>query len=255
MLLNKELHKYLNPLDEQTKNYIFNTVISNLIDKVLAKSHNFTGSNPEKSSKEILSYFSTALLQILKFRERVLQEKRKTSESINFGSALSDQNMHKGILICCIEVYSFIKNQHNFIDFDNLMEVAELNPLDIWRVLSLFLRYDQSMPHPVKKHLLELEINILSSKMWSDIDCVEIFLQQISEDQENQIEDSPVKKVKTGNEILVNENWFYSRVIQHAATQMYHLSLALELSMDIIEQVWSLLKYIFTEKAEILVYR
>lgn len=36
---------------------------------------------------------------------------------------------------------------------------------------------------------------------------------------------------------------------------MYHLSLALNLNMDVIDEIWNLIKYIFTEKTELLVYR
>jgi hypothetical protein len=67
-----------------------------------------------------------------------------------------------------------------------MIDIAELSPVDIWRVVSLFLRFDQSMPHPLKKHLLDIEINILSNLTWKNEYSIEIFADQISKDQELQ---------------------------------------------------------------------
>ena len=42
------------------------------------------------------------------------------------------------------------------------------------------------MPHPLKKHLLDIEINILSNLTWKNEYSIEIFADKISKDQELQ---------------------------------------------------------------------
>jgi hypothetical protein len=36
---------------------------------------------------------------------------------------------------------------------------------------------------------------------------------------------------------------------------MYHLAFSLELDLEIIEEIWSLVKYIFVEKIHVLAFR
>lgn len=138
-----------------------------------------------------------------------------------------------------------------------MIEISELSPVEIWRVVSLFLRFDQSMPHPLKKHLLDIEINILSNLTWKHEQSIELFANQIAKEQENLQDDeaSRANLQKSSNEVLIGQNWFYSRIIQHAATQMYHLALSLELELEVIEEIWSLIKHILVEKIMVLAFR
>ena len=189
----------------------------------------------------------------LKVLEQILIHTESKTNNSDFRETLADMKLHKGIYVCCVETYYFIMNL-DLVKFEDMMEEAEVEPLHMWRVLYTFMRFDPSMPSPMKKHFLDLEICLLSYYSWLDDYTVESFMNNIDQDKENEV--SPM--IKTGGSrgsIFMPAFKFFYRVLRQAATQMYHLASGLRLSEDVIEEIWSLVKYVFTEKINLLIGR
>lgn len=163
--------------------------------------------------------------------------------------SLVDEKLQKGLYICCAETYYFIMNL-SLIPFEALIEISNVEPLHVWRVLYTFLRFDHGMPSPLKKHFLDLEIHILSSLAWRDPVTFKSFISNIDDDKEN-IGEDPSKD--TG--VMLSEYKFFSRVLHHAATQMYHLASSLSLSERILEEIWTCIKFVLTDKIHLLIGR
>lgn len=182
----------------------------------------------------------------------VLTYSERKNKNINLRESLKNKKLHKGLYICCAESYYFIMNL-NLLTFETMMEEAEIEPLHMWRVIYTFLRFDSSMHSAMKKHFLDLEIHVLSYLSWTDEQTIKSFMSNLNEDKENNGKSPLIKSTKKG--IILPEFKFFSRVLHHTATQMYHLASGLKLQDDIIEEVWTLIKYVFTEKIHILVGR
>jgi hypothetical protein len=42
----------------------------------------------------------------------------------------------------------------------------------MWKAISYFLNSDKSIPHPIKIHFLDLEVDFISYKIWQNYDMV-----------------------------------------------------------------------------------
>lgn len=187
----------------------------------------------------------------LKVLEMVLKHTEKKTKNKDFSESLTNKKLHKGLYVCCVETVYFVMNL-KLLDFETLMMEAGVEPLHMWRVLYTFMRFDPSMPTPLKKNFLDLEISILSYYAWSDELTVTSFVSSINQDKDNDL--SPLIKTKK-NEVIMPEFKFFYRVLRQAATQMYHLASGLRLKEEVIEEIWSLIKFVFTEKLYILHFR
>lgn len=92
-----------------------------------------------------------------------LSKDLKTFPKTNF----YNETYHIGILMCCIESTFFILNI-NEISFTELVNNTQLDIVKIWQCFNDFLRFDIFMPTPLKFHLLDLEIKIISYYAWKN---------------------------------------------------------------------------------------
>ena len=46
--------------------------------------------------------------------------------------------------------------------------MLETGRLDQWKACDFFLKFDRAMPSALKLHLLDIEVNIVSAKIWLD---------------------------------------------------------------------------------------
>lgn len=68
-------------------------------------------------------------------------------------------------MFCCIESVFFILNLHE-ISFSDLLNHTEIDIIKLWECFNDFIRSDSMMPLPLKYHLLDLEIKIISYHIW-----------------------------------------------------------------------------------------
>lgn len=49
-----------------------------------------------------------------------------------------------------------------------MIQIAEIDWYQLWRVTDYFLRYDRNMPNALKMHILDMETRIISMELWKD---------------------------------------------------------------------------------------
>lgn len=74
--------------------------------------------------------------------------------------------MIRAILALSAELVFFVSNITVF--FDEIESVLETHRLHQWIACDFFLKFDRSMPSALKLHLLDLEVNMVSFKIWQD---------------------------------------------------------------------------------------
>jgi len=97
---------------------------------------------------------------------------------------LNDQYL-MGILICCMESVFFILNI-NEISFSDLLNNSEIDVVKLWEGFNDFLRCEMFLPTPLKFHLLDIEIKLVSSYVWkSGSSLLKIIKTFLISEQEN----------------------------------------------------------------------
>ena len=91
----------------------------------------------------------------------------RENKGITTNSNLLNENYHIGILICCMESAFFILNI-NEISFSDLMKYSSIDVVKLWEGFNDFLRFEMFMPTPLKFHLLDLEIKLVSCYVWKN---------------------------------------------------------------------------------------
>lgn len=102
---------------------------------------------------------------IKRFLEKFKIDASKETNSIIKEENLSNESYLIGIMFCCIESVFFILNLHE-ISFSDLLNQIEIDIIKLWECFNDFIRSDPMMPLPLKYHLLDLEIKIISLYIW-----------------------------------------------------------------------------------------
>lgn len=75
------------------------------------------------------------------------------------------------MLALCIELVLFVSNIT--MSFEDIEGFLETDRLDQWKACNFLLNFDRTIPSALKLHLLDLEVNIVSSKIWLDEQLVQ----------------------------------------------------------------------------------
>jgi hypothetical protein len=59
------------------------------------------------------------------------------------------------------------------IFFEEIESGLETQRLHQWCACDFFIKFDRGMPSALKLHLLDLEVNMVSFKIWQDTDLVQ----------------------------------------------------------------------------------
>lgn len=158
---------------------------------------------------------------------------------------ISEGTFHKSLFVCCAEAFYFISGTQTQ-NFEEMMAMAGCEVLEIYRAVGTFMVFDNCMPLPLKRHFIDIENDIISRIAWKDARALEAYQNAISPDKEN---------LPTGDhrmqEMPLNSQ-FFNRVLLYTATQMYHLCNGLPISDDLMEYIWAVLKFIMTQKLELV---
>lgn len=169
----------------------------------------------------------------------------------NFKEVLMKPSFHRSLFVCCIETFYFIRNI-SIVGYEKILDLYDLEPVEFWRVLHPFMRYDQRMPSILRKKLLDIEICLLSHLAWKKNSSVSILLQSNENDKENQ-ENANKKTIKA--DLILPIELFLDRVLRQCATQLNHLSRGLNIPDKTIELAWTTLKYILVMESKMLINR
>ena len=142
--------------------------MENLSEKVLLpeKDNQEQGNSVAQINlKKFKDYQTQALaLYVRVIEELILQLERKTAQG-DLNEFLRESSFHQALIACCIEAVFFINNCSN-MSFLALLEKCDIQSFDFWRVITFFVNCDASMPFPLKKHLHDLEIKIITQLAW-----------------------------------------------------------------------------------------
>lgn len=76
------------------------------------------------------------------------------------------EGMARAILVLSTELVFFVSNITT--TFEEIEQMIDTGRLDQWKAVDFFLKFDRAMPSALKLRLLDLEVNIISAKIWTD---------------------------------------------------------------------------------------
>ena len=91
-------------------------------------------------------------------------------------------NFHASVVAVCIETIFFVNNSSS-VKFTTLLKLCEIQAFDFWRVISSFIKSDPHMPFPLKKHLHNLDIKIVTQLAWVRGSSVHQLVQHFFQDR------------------------------------------------------------------------
>ena len=266
--LTPNMERHLSAFESKFKEEIL-TRANDLITKVLEHEKEVLASNntsrPENKTLEKQVQMESLYLRVLE--ELLNQEERKT-KNLNYAEILSTEEFHRALIACSIETVFFIQNNSN-VTFVKLLEICEIQPLDFWKIISSFAKFDPQMPLPLKKHLHVLELKILMNLAWKKESAVhkiiEKFMQEEKSNESSESATSTEKSQKASSnteievesqaELTHSQELFFKRVLHHCALNIFQLSESLGLRKETAEEVWNAVKYILSSETTLLINR
>ena len=109
-------------------------------------------------SNQIISLYYKVIEELL-----IMEEKR--GKNGNVIDLLMNDSLHKSMIACSLETAFFVNNTSN-TNFQKLLELCDIQAFEFWGTISIFIKFDQQIPYPIKKHLHEIEIKILTCLAW-----------------------------------------------------------------------------------------
>ena len=151
-----------------------------MVDKVLTNEKEKTDSSTAYQKK-----FRDRSNQIISLYYKVIEEllvmEEKKGKNGNVIDLLTKDTFHKSIIACCLEIGFFVNNTSN-INFEKLFELCDIQSFEFWDIISTFILFDQQIPYPIKKHLHEIEIKILTYLAWKKDSMVHQMIKNIAEE-------------------------------------------------------------------------
>ena len=122
-----------------------------------------------------------------KVLEELLVQEEKKIHNQNFTEILLNSQFHKALIACCIETTFFVNNYTNEKrTFEKLLELCNTQPFEFWRIITSFVRFDPTMPTPIRKHIYELETKIIAQLAWKkDSQLHQLVVQLFEQNNEN----------------------------------------------------------------------
>jgi len=78
---------------------------------------------------------------------------------------LSNESFYKSLIACSIETVFFVLNVST-IKFEQLLQICGIQAFEFWRILNSFIGFDRHIPFPIKRHLFDIEQQILRTLAW-----------------------------------------------------------------------------------------
>lgn len=159
---------------------------------------------------------------------------------------ISKKKFHRSLFVCCAEAYYYIMNIQ-IKSFEEILLESGCEILQTFKNIDTLVSFDSSMPLALKKFYMQLEIDLISRIAWKDDSTIMLCNTTLENGKENVKQSSS----RPGEPQPVDQ--FYNRVLIYTATQMYHLCSGLpSIKEDLVEYIWAVLKYILTQKLDLL---
>ena len=133
-----------------------------LLEKDLLEQKNTVSQVNLKKLKDYQSQVAGLYIRTL---EELLVQMDKKSTNGELNEVFKESAFHRALIACCIEIVFFVNNNSS-IAFVSLLEKCEIQAFDFWRVIAYFARSDPQIPFPIKKHLYDIEVKIITQLAW-----------------------------------------------------------------------------------------
>lgn len=203
-----------------------NKLLSVLIEKENVPMLQETTGNKSKA-ESILKLYVYSLLGMIKN-----EQKRQG----NLSTLYANENFHQAALACSIKTIVFYYGLN--LTFEQILEIADVSVFEFWKLITTFAQFDGKMPLSLKKHFRDVENLILNENAWTHSSPINSMLSQYASDC----------KTSSGSPIF---SIFFKRLLSYLAQKLVELTDQLEISEDIKEKIWDLLKLCVTEHCEL----
>lgn len=142
-----------------------------------------------------------------------------------------NEDCFKAFMMLSIEIALFSSNSHlTYQDLENEMHVP---PVELWKACDFLIRFDRVMPHPLKIHLLDIEVTLISEKLWTEKENIEMIVRFANGEKETNALRSELSER------------IFKRFLHQTAYQIQNLGSQLKHSDPIIECVYEIMKHIY----------
>lgn len=216
---NSPLSKFFNILDAQTYHSIMHGVINQEVDKVIRDE--LKGKASKKGlfddRKTVMINFYFSMLEDFIVREKKLH-------TADIDTLIKNSSFHKTLLAFVIETTYFVLNVTT-VDLVQVIKSMKLSIFEFYRINFQNLNFEDLVPLPLKKHLLQMEYQILSFHVWQ--------------------KDSEVFVMAVDNEII-------NRILHYTSNLVSNLNSSLGVNPKTSEKVWELVKHIILQRRDML---
>ena len=71
-----------------------------------------------------------------------------------------------------VEVVLFVSN--SALSFNEIEAELGTDPFELWKACDFFINFDKGMPMALKTHLLDLEVTLISEKLWKEPNYIQM---------------------------------------------------------------------------------
>jgi hypothetical protein len=216
-----------------------------------------TGSN----SKALL----TVKLYVRVLEKLLMAEQAKlgrAAESIR--SIMENESFHSALLGCCLETVLFVHNL-TAVTLQDILRMTATSAFDLWKIVNSFTNFDPKMPVPLRRHLRDIEVQIICEFGWeAGSPVIQAIRQLIQSHEVSQLnppsiteeDDESAQSAERPSESLhPSLQLFFRRVLSHAAHRIVELSDALGLEESVREEIWQATKHALSDHTELLIGR
>lgn len=123
--------------------------------------------------------------------EKVLEKEEKLGKTFQITHIIKNDDFHRALIACSIETVFFINNFSD-ISFTELLDLCGVQAFEFWKIIASFIKFDNKLPQPLKKHFYNLEVRIILSLAWKQGSIIQ---QMITRSFTKQIETSSSSKL------------------------------------------------------------
>lgn len=256
-----------------------------VVDKVMAQLNAALASD----STQIKAHDVKALY--LRIVDSVVEMEEKKLAKEDIGRVLRNSEFHKAAMAAATEVVLFVNNSMA-IRFEQILDLCELGAFEFWKLVAVFLKFDPTMPAPLKLHFQQIEVKVITFLAWQKNSAMHRLLGKMvekerMEEKKNAIriensyclEDSkalPLHNEEAKNnepsfrfnacslEVYLNNSgeitpaheYFFKRVLHVVASKIVSLSEVLGITDESTkEKLWELMKYCLSSETDLLIDR
>lgn len=137
--------------------------------------------------------------------------------------------MLKGFLTLCMELVFYASNVS--ISFEEILDLLGTHTFELWRAVDHFHKSDKRIPTNLKYHLLDIETDLISARIWENSEIVKMIM-GIANNNTSSMEESQ----------FVAGDKLFRRVLHHIGFRVKQLSDLLNINEDVSEKVFETMK-------------